>query len=338
MGPYEFRDQIRQFMLPGKFQSVRNMFDYSGCTFFGREAVMIVRSTRRKAVILDKTGRIVHLPDVMVEGTGPDQECIGVDGTCRSIGHVHHLEGMLEGSGSLVLKFTQKHIIGVTKFPEPRIGYQVEHLFEKIDQRIPCDYQHGSDEHEQDRMIGIVSGHSDQTEPEIGDRQGHEHYNRSNELLPPLVEEFEGEHRHHAGYSEHHEQNDSVAGKDQQWQVGDYADRKVHLVLEERLHVQGCQGKRHHVQESGCELVDEQGDRNRNQEHQDEVPEPPGILEYPLVQEIYYQEEENGDHKGNQGVSEPEKDSGAAIAHIVFVFDLVGIEHLGDFGSHDFTL
>ena len=145
-----------------------------------------------------------------------------------------------------------------------------------------------------------------------------------------MVEILEGQYCHLARDDEHHEQDHSVRSEDQKRHEGHAAERHYHLVLEEGLQIEGCKGKRGHVEEPGSELVHCQSHQNREQEDELKVGELVQLCEEGRIEEIDNDEEEEDHHEGKQRIAYPEDELRGAASEIVLELCLVRIQHLLD--------
>ena len=119
MGKDELPDDIRQSIFSSQIKSVGDVPDDRSGTFLRGKVLVIVDPARRHALILYEAKRILHLADVVVKCSGPDQQDVRIDGAGSRVTHVHHLQRMLEGSRSLVLQLPEQPVVRVAKLPQP---------------------------------------------------------------------------------------------------------------------------------------------------------------------------------------------------------------------------
>ena len=65
--------KVREIMLLGQLQTVRDMLDNSYGALLRSKSVMVMGTVAAKAVVLDEASRIKHLADIMIQGTGTNQ-------------------------------------------------------------------------------------------------------------------------------------------------------------------------------------------------------------------------------------------------------------------------
>ena len=97
--------------------------------------------------------------------------------TTGGIGHVHHLQAVLEGAGGLGCQLLEEFVVRVRQFQELVRGNQVEDAFKQVDDRIQGHCQEGADKQEQDID-------PDQAVPGVDQPEAEENRNRKNSSTP----------------------------------------------------------------------------------------------------------------------------------------------------------
>ena len=110
------------------------MLDYILCTLLGSKAFMIAAHAVRKqhGFVLNEAHGVVHLADVVVQGSRTDELNVRAHRPGNCICHVHNLQGVLEGSRSLLLKLVEQRVGCVAEFAQAIYRDQIEYLLEKI--------------------------------------------------------------------------------------------------------------------------------------------------------------------------------------------------------------
>ena len=286
----EFPHYRRKVVGVGHRQAVGDVADdVAGA--FGRSQAGVV--ARAQGFVFDEALGVLHLAYVVVHRTCANQQDIGSDAAGGGIGHIHHLEGMLEGAGRLLGKLHQQGVIGVGQLQEPGIGHQHKHPLEQVDQRITGHGEHRAQEKEPDlAKVGDLAEVVDEVESDEGHRQGGEGYHRSDELLPATVEIVEDIHRDDAGNQVHQEQFGAVVGEYQKRQQRHHIDRQDHLLAEERKQEKGRQGEGGHIQHPRIHPLHDEGDYGREGNDEEDICEAVELLEYQRVRVVYRKEED----------------------------------------------
>ena len=320
-----------------KRKAVVNVTDYIYCAFLVGLALMVGCGLRDGALILNEAHGILHLSEVVIKRRGAEKLDVRIRCAAHGVYHIHHLEAVLEGSGSLCGEFLKERIGGIGQFYEPCDGHKVENLLEEINQRIQGNRCDGADENEDHvHPPGGVASHIYETECQEDKGLHAEDDGGVEELPPPLAEVAEGFKRDSARHQIHHKEFHPVSAENKERQKEHHIERHHQPLAEKRQQIKGKNGIRDDVLEVRYRFLADKRYGRYKKEYCKKVVIPLAVLEYKAVGEIHHQIQDHHKRKGKEEISQVQEHSGAAVAVNLVVFLLVTVKDLGYLRGDDF--
>ncbi len=94
----------------------------------GEEVVWVLDAE----LVLDEHGRVLRLPQVVVVGHGPGEQCVGPDRPGGPMGQSPHHQRVVEGPERLLLEELERLVVAVGEVEEAETGRDVEGRLEEL--------------------------------------------------------------------------------------------------------------------------------------------------------------------------------------------------------------
>ena len=133
VGGNEVLDDLGQVVFFGQFQAVGHVADDYLRALFVRQVLVGIDAAR---LILGEEHRLLHLADIVVEGTGSHQLGVAADSIGCRRRQVGHLHGVLEGAGHGLGHAAQQRGVDVAQLHQCDVGREAERLFYQEQQGV----------------------------------------------------------------------------------------------------------------------------------------------------------------------------------------------------------
>ena len=242
VGADKFNDLLGKSLLLRHLDAVKHMRNDDLGTLHVGDVVMRVVATM---LVLSKIHRVLHLTDIVIQGTRAGQQCIASNGKQHLVAEVGHLDGMLERARSHGGKLSKQRRVGVVQFHQSQGSGQAKQLLEEEDQ---WQRKHGEQgvERQDAYHFPVDVGRREQGEGDIHDEIGNKQQQRANEIMPPRLVVRQNEDHDHAGHQLHENVLERVGHRHRDQQHRDHLNGKRQAGTEEGHHDHGEHHHRHH--------------------------------------------------------------------------------------------